>query len=450
LSVDPILDTTDPQSLNGYTYADNNPTTHSDPTGLWLDDGTGHSEPHPKNRSGTHRSNVGVPTGGTGRGGCYYTCPDALNAASIYAYHATVAAAEKGAPYVRTAQTVDRGDFHKAMMKYQGSLDGALNDSQWMMWLYGWSEEVIDNFGPCLIFDCTKPITSDDINDLPLNRPGWAETIGRAFADGKAHGEALTAARAGKGIIGSCNHSFVLGTEVLLDNGRTKDIEDVKVGDKVTATDPVSGKTTTRTVIDTIVTKDDKDFVDLMVSSPGHSGTDESVIATTTHPFWSPSEAAWVEAGHLRAGMTLRTASGQIAKVSAARHFTKRQITHDLTIEGVHTYYVLAGQTPVLVHNSNCPNGKLSDPLPRGMNNKIASAYDDVKAGRIPSHDTYGGREHPWWAGSKEYRVPGRPETDRILEKELPNGVKVYGWTSTHYTKIQRFSASHFPDSGWN
>jgi hypothetical protein len=111
---------------------------------------------------------------------------------------------------------------------------------------------------------------------------------------------------------------------------------------------------------------------------------------------------------------------------------------------------VLAGQTPVLVHNSNCPNGKLSDPLPRGMNNKIASAYDDVKAGRIPSHDTYGGREHPWWAGSKEYRVPGRPETDRILEKELPNGVKVYGWTSTHYTKIQRFSAPHFPDSGWN
>ncbi|MFJ8795922.1 RHS repeat-associated core domain-containing protein, partial [Streptomyces sp. NPDC102462] len=37
LSVDPILDTTDPQSLNGYTYADNNPTTHSDPTGLYCD-----------------------------------------------------------------------------------------------------------------------------------------------------------------------------------------------------------------------------------------------------------------------------------------------------------------------------------------------------------------------------------------------------------------------------
>ncbi|WP_243761416.1 hypothetical protein [Streptomyces sp. YIM 98790] len=29
--------------------------------------------------------------------------------------------------------------------------------------------------------------------------------------------------------------------------------------------------------------------------------------------------------------------------------------TKPLTIHGLHTYYVLAGETPVLVHNSNCP-----------------------------------------------------------------------------------------------
>ncbi|MFR9799264.1 RHS repeat-associated core domain-containing protein [Streptomyces sp. MS06] len=34
LSVDPVLDVGDAQSLNGYTYADDNPTTGSDPTGL--------------------------------------------------------------------------------------------------------------------------------------------------------------------------------------------------------------------------------------------------------------------------------------------------------------------------------------------------------------------------------------------------------------------------------
>ncbi|MER5450554.1 RHS repeat-associated core domain-containing protein [Streptomyces sp. NPDC002766] len=34
LSVDPVLDTSDAQSLNAYTYADNSPVTESDPTGL--------------------------------------------------------------------------------------------------------------------------------------------------------------------------------------------------------------------------------------------------------------------------------------------------------------------------------------------------------------------------------------------------------------------------------
>ncbi|MFJ9729318.1 RHS repeat-associated core domain-containing protein [Streptomyces sp. NPDC101209] len=37
LSVDPILDPNDAQSLNGYTYSDNNPATYSDPTGLYCD-----------------------------------------------------------------------------------------------------------------------------------------------------------------------------------------------------------------------------------------------------------------------------------------------------------------------------------------------------------------------------------------------------------------------------
>ncbi|MFG2889730.1 putative T7SS-secreted protein [Streptomyces sp. NPDC048248] len=117
-------------------------------------------------------------------------------------------------------------------------------------------------------------------------------------------------------------------------------------------------------------------------------------------------------------------------------------------VHNPHTWSDPLGLSPCEPSKGN-PNGNLSDPLPRGMNNKIASTYDRVKEGEIPSHDIYQGREHPWWAGSKEYRVPGRPESDRILEKELPNGVKVYGWTSTHYQKIQRFGAPHFPDSGW-
>jgi RHS repeat-associated protein len=47
-SVDPLLDPADPQQLNGYAYANNNPTTNADPTGLLCangPDGTCHT-PH--------------------------------------------------------------------------------------------------------------------------------------------------------------------------------------------------------------------------------------------------------------------------------------------------------------------------------------------------------------------------------------------------------------------
>jgi RHS repeat-associated protein len=45
ISVDPVLDTGDAQSLNGYTYADNSPVTESDPTGLCMADACGVGTP---------------------------------------------------------------------------------------------------------------------------------------------------------------------------------------------------------------------------------------------------------------------------------------------------------------------------------------------------------------------------------------------------------------------
>ncbi|MFE9687203.1 polymorphic toxin-type HINT domain-containing protein [Streptomyces sp. NPDC006285] len=141
------------------------------------------------------------------------------------------------------------------------------------------------------------------------------------------------------------------GTEVQLADGSTKPIEDVKTGDKVTATDPKTGKTGTHEVVNTIVTEHDENFVKISVSQAGDHAPTGSLTATTTHPFWSPSERRWVDAGDLRTGMTLMTPSGQTAKVAWNQHFTQRQVTYDLTVSGVHTYYVLAGTASVLVHN---------------------------------------------------------------------------------------------------
>lgn len=57
-------------------------------------------------------------------------------------------------------------------------------------------------------------------------------------------------------------------------------------------------------------------------------------------------------------GTELLTSEGRSVEVTSTRHYKKQQRTHDLTVDGIHTYYVLAGQTPVLVHN--CNTGGLS------------------------------------------------------------------------------------------
>jgi hypothetical protein len=240
-----------------------------------------------------------------------------------------------------------------------------------------------------------------------------------------------------------CLNSFTATTLVLMADGTRKPIKDVARGNTVLATDPVTGERGPREVTDLIRHGGMHTMVAVQFAGAGQ------LDATDKHPFWVASQRKWVDAIDLKPGDVVLSDRGDQIKVANLKTSKQDLTAYNLTVAGLHTYYTLAGQTPILVHNSDCPNGKLSDRLPEGMNNKIASAYDDVKAGRIPSHNTYRGGEHPWWAGAKEYRVPGRPETERILEKELPNGAKAYGWTNTHYRKIQRFGAPHFPDSGW-
>ncbi|MFF0202137.1 polymorphic toxin-type HINT domain-containing protein [Streptomyces sp. NPDC005017] len=341
VSVDPLLELNKHQSLNGYAYSQNNPATLSDPSGL-----------------GTPECMSGVITG------CTNGVPDddsvyhperekgtpSLNDQSTAAYYETVAADEQGLPYVRTHENTSEDDFHRAMMKYQGSLDGAINDSQWMMWLYGHDEKVIDNFGGCLIFDCDSGVSPADINGMPLNRMGFLEILGREYA--AARGARAGLKPGGKAARGTdCTRCFLAGTDVLMADGTTKDIEDIKVGEAVQATDPETGETGVREVTDLIITRDDKHFNELSIAT--ENGI-EKLTATYEHPFWSPSEDDWVEAGDLTSGMTLLTDEGDTVIVTGNRPYTRHTTTYNLTVDDLHTYYVLAGKTPVLVHNANC------------------------------------------------------------------------------------------------
>lgn len=52
--------------------------------------------------------------------------------------------------------------------------------------------------------------------------------------------------------------------------------------------------------------------------------------------------------------MTLLSGNGDTVIVAGNRAHTRYATTYNLTVGDLHTYYVLADQTPVLVHNSNC------------------------------------------------------------------------------------------------
>ncbi|MDL2081365.1 polymorphic toxin-type HINT domain-containing protein [Streptomyces sp. GXMU-J15] len=345
ISADPVMVLTDPLQINGYAYSNNSPVTHSDPTGLCFADACGKGVPK-GDGSGEIIQKAPVDPSNPGSGS------PSLNDLSLSAYYSTVSAVAQGLPYVRTAKTISHQTAHQAMLKYQQKYNGPINDARWMMWLYGWDEEVIDNFGECLIFDCSKPVSMDDLNALPLSRMSFMEEFGRAYAAGAASRLGLEKPKVSKGrVAGDCTKCFLAGTDVLMANGETLNIEDVEVGDEVLATDPETGETGPRRVTRLIITESDKHFDELSIAT--EDGI-EKLTATFEHPFWSPSEDDWVEAGSLTAGMTLLTDDGDTVIVTGNRSFTRHATTYNLTVDDLHTYYVLAGQTPVLVHNSNC------------------------------------------------------------------------------------------------
>ncbi|MFI5758759.1 ricin-type beta-trefoil lectin domain protein [Streptomyces sp. NPDC051569] len=149
-----------------------------------------------------------------------------------------------------------------------------------------------------------------------------------------------------------CN-SFVPGTPVLMADGTDKPIEDVKNGDQVLATDPETGETAVETVTAEIKGQGVKHLVQITVDTDGSNGkATATVTATDGHPFWIPELNAWIAATELRPGEWLRTSAGTYVQISAIKRWTARSAAvHNLTVSDLHTYYVLAGATPVLVHN---------------------------------------------------------------------------------------------------
>lgn len=175
---------------------------------------------------------------------------------------------------------------------------------------------------------------------------------------GSSRGKGGTSGSGGSGKAensGSCpvNNSFVPGTKVLMGDGSTKPIEQVKAGDKVVATDPKTGLNRIETVTAEIKGQGLKHLVTLTVDTDGTAGTKTAEItATDGHPFWVPEVGKWVDATDLAPGQWLRTSAGSHVQLSSVERWTAQDSTvYNLTVSDAHTYYVEAAGASALVHN---------------------------------------------------------------------------------------------------
>ncbi|WSB02518.1 polymorphic toxin-type HINT domain-containing protein [Streptomyces sp. NBC_01794] len=447
ISVDPVLAPDQHQSLNGYAYANNAPVTSSDPSGLFCDGcsanadnsawqpshGPGCTTEGCYDTSGNITSGGGTEsTGGTASGGGGGTSSDGQpmidgirmppykelsNYAAGYADQDTYGyRIEKWAK-----NNCSRPDGPSSnYVGFCGTAKAA-----------GLLEVGDDPFGVKVVGRCV--FKGENCGEaavtvgLYLVGAGveWAAARRAAASSIAANGESGAIAKA----LSGCR-CFLAGTDVLMADGSVKVIEDVRLGDEVLATDPVSGKSGKRKVTRLIVTEADKHFNELTISTEDGP---KKLTATHEHPFWSPSEKQWVEAGKLKPGMRLLTDDGTTLAVAGNRAFAKHARTYNLTVDDLHTYYVLAGETPVLVHNSNgfcgveVGNGASLDNLTGSERARIQNAADRIGHPiSVVGSRSIGkaGPESDW-----DYVITGiNSRTKHSVKSSLPQGAVELGY----------------------
>ena len=150
--------------------------------------------------------------------------------------------------------------------------------------------------------------------------------------------------------------SFSADTLVLLADGTRRPISEIVVGDMVLATDPITGEIGAREV--TAVLPHQDTLLDLVVDSG-------SVTTTEDHHFWNHTDQQWQETQNIDIGDELLTPDGGTVNVIGLDWNSSHEASaYDLTIDGLHTYYVAVGHSDVLVHNApRCPVTPTSETL---------------------------------------------------------------------------------------
>ncbi|WP_159046453.1 RHS repeat-associated core domain-containing protein [Streptomyces sp. MMG1121] len=338
ISIDPVFEASDPQQLGGYAYAADNPVTSSDPSGLCMADQCGSGYPvagDPKDRGYTGQRK-GEPAcsicNGGDQGHTHYNPDTVFPGVDV------------------PVQWKGRDTFVRMFDRYldvsrdtNGTLPGYFTNGEN-------PEAAAQQLGWYALSTCYEMRTCPKtlmakFASMSMGFGEKVEALG-AGEDGRVGG---SEGEASEGAGGRC--SFSPDTRVLLEHGKTKKIGKVKPGDKVEAADPKTGKRQGPRTVQHVWINHDHDLIDLTIrTKDGHTAT---LRSTANHPFWDDTNRTWVPAGKLHHGDALNTATNAHAYVVATHTTPGAADRWNLTVQQLHTYYVLAGATPVLVHNCN-------------------------------------------------------------------------------------------------
>ncbi|MFC9738331.1 polymorphic toxin-type HINT domain-containing protein [Streptomyces noursei] len=247
-----------------------------------------------------------------------------------------------------------------------------------------------------------------------------AEIAQKVKAQQAERGKAVENAKEDAGPNPDCSKdSFVAGTPVLMADARTEPIQRLRVGDRIANAAPRSGAVQQHTVSAVVVTDDDRDFVELTIAGPRGTGT---VRSTAHHLFYDVTTARWTKAAALKRGDRVQTTGTAVATVREVRAYRAAVRTYNLSVDGVHTYYVLAGDTPVLVHN--CAMKRDAKSL-KGV--KVPRQYQGLDTAHVRKNHFPGGsgvtpRKDMWPAQMTDARLA------QIAQQAMRNNPKVIGY----------------------
>jgi RHS repeat-associated protein len=386
LSPDPIFEAGDPNQMGGYTYAADNPSTGSDPTGQitlthtngYGGDGGGSETVTQEEQQDTTTSSGGTDASASdniaagfavGINNAYGQINRVLNIGCWAGWQNCNSYQQQDRNWEKS-EGIDPNNPDFEGMRNAADLAALMLAGDGLGKIFGGdgSAEPVDappapaaGLTSAEIAADTLAASSDASEDTMLGgagRPGTVEDPVQAAGNSEAivtkpsdpaTGTPGTGDEGGGSTGPRC--SFAPTTPVLLANGKTKPIGKLKVGDKVESANPNTGKEEGARTVQHIWINHDTDLLDVTVST-GH-GHAAVLHTTSNHPFWDDTTHTWVAAGKLHLGDRLASTGGQHPVVAALKVTPGAANRWNLTVQQLHTYYVLAGTTPILVHNSD-------------------------------------------------------------------------------------------------